>query len=162
MESERRNGRDMGKMHIYDYVSTWITILIIALIAKIILTYTDVIPHGTALYSFVGQATYFIIFGPGSVLLPLVLGAVMGAEIGNRSKSATVALRSGAITAIYVAMIYIIAIVALYEVMLYTLPQLSLRSDTLVFFMIIPQILVLIVIMEIFAALANARRSVAL
>ncbi len=147
------------RVRIYDYISTWIVILVIALILRIILAYSSVIPAGTALHAFTNEASYFILFGAGSMLLPLVIGAILGAEIGTRSKNSYAALRSGAINGIYTATIYTIAIIALYEIMLYILPQIGLNPYALFYTMLAPQIIILLVIIEVFSILANAKKS---
>lgn len=136
----------------------WIMVLVLALFSRVIITYTTTFSPTSAAYSFLNGASNFFLFNSGTFILPLIVGAVIGAEIGLRSRSVMKALRAGLINGVYAAIVYIIAMVIIYEVIIYVLPKADINPTFLITNLIVPQVIVLIVLVEIFAALSHSRK----
>jgi len=65
----------------------WVLLLVLALVAKIILLQPSPITPSGGFAQIANEAANFILFMPGAMILPIIVGAVIGAEIGTRAKS---------------------------------------------------------------------------
>ena len=101
----------------------WLLLLIIAVVINALIN-AGYISSGKML-SILKASANFILFMPGSIILPTIVGAFIGAEIGRGSKSMYVAIKSGIINGVYAAMVYIIAIFIIYETIIYILPNIN-------------------------------------
>ncbi len=136
----------------------WVIVLVLALFSRIVITYTNTFPQPSSAYAFLNGASSFFLFNSGSLILPLIVGAVIGAEIGLRSRSSMKALKAGLLNGVYAAIIYIIAIVIIYEVIVYVLPTAGITFNFLVVNLIAPQVIILVMLVEIFAVLSHSRK----
>lgn len=135
----------------------WILLLVIAVVLKIILSNTQTIPPGTQLYSAASSFSNFLLNIPGLAILPLIIGGVIGAEVGLRSSSMKKAMRSGILNGIYASVIYIITILVIYIIIDYAVPQFSSTYYVLLDRIIIP-VAVLLIVTEVFSILSYSRR----
>lgn len=136
----------------------WIIVLVLALFSKVVITSTTTFVPSSQAYAFLNSISTFFLFNSGSLILPLVVGAVIGAEVGLKSKTLYKALKAGILNGVYAAIIYVIAIVIIYEVLLYIIPQSGVTTTFLVNNLVLPQVVILIVLVEIFAALSHSRK----
>ncbi len=101
----------------------WILLLVIALAIEVIAADTSLLKASGSLSASIVYVAKFILFMPGSIILPLIVGAVIGAEVGKRSKNMRTAIKAGLINGIYACIVYIIAILVIYEIIVYVLPS---------------------------------------
>ncbi|MEM3753933.1 MAG: hypothetical protein QW778_05040 [Candidatus Micrarchaeaceae archaeon] len=134
----------------------WILLLVISLVV-IIAAQSGIIPKGGIGGSIVGVAD-LILFMPGALILPIIIGAAIGAEIGRNSKDMKVAARAGVINGVYAGIIYIIAIVIIYEIIKYVLPSAIPSISFLIsYWLAMPFALVVLVSLG-FAVLSHSRK----
>ncbi len=136
----------------------WVIVLLLALFARFVTTYTNAFPAGSPIHGFLVSVSNFFLFSSGTLILPLIVGAVIGAEIGLRAQSVRGALKAGLINGVYSAIIYVIAIAIIYEILAYALPASNVTLSFLVNNLVVPQVLIVLALVEIFAALSNGRK----
>lgn len=156
--SARQEKKQQAGVSIAEPLFFWIIVLVLALVLRIVLSNTSIFAHGTQAYGIADSASNFFLFDAGSLILPLIVGAAIGAEIGLRSARLKKALRFGLLNGAYAAIVYIIAIFIIYEVILYVTPQAGLTAGFLVTYLIAPQVVVLLAVTEVFAALSHLRK----
>lgn len=159
MKDEREERQhSTNAISLYEPMFFWIFILYLALTLRIILNNVAGLTSLSIVYSILYVFSSFVLSTPGFVVLPLIAGGIIGAEVGVRSKDIHTTLRNSFLNSVYAAAIYLVSIVVLYEVLDYTFPSTSLQlSDIIVGWIAIP-ILILIVITGSFAVLSNARK----
>jgi len=134
----------------------WLLLLVIALVINVLIN-AGYIPSGKMLGILKASAN-FILFMPGSVILPTIVGAFIGAEIGRRSKSMYIAIKSGIINGVYAAIVYLIAIFIIYETIIYTLPDISPGVNFFVDNWLAIPTAILIALSVLFAGLSHSRK----
>lgn len=136
----------------------WVIVLVLALFARFVTTYTNAFPAGNQIHGFLVGASNFFLFSSGTLILPLIVGAVIGTEVGLKARSVRGALKAGAVNGAYAAIVYIISIAVIYEILAYALPASNVTLTFLINGLIVPQVLIVLVLVEIFAALSNGRK----
>ena len=94
---------------------------------------------------------------PSIILLPLIIGAVIGSEVGRKSTTPKGALRSGLLNGVYAALIYLIAMIVVYMILSYTNLQ-SAPTYTMIMQSIVIPIFVFLFMLELFAILSHMRK----
>jgi hypothetical protein len=145
-----------SSVDIHDPMFLWILLLMSAVVLRILLTDTAYIPQGTS-YNMTALYSNFLLQFPGIVILPLIIGAVIGSEVGERSSTFANAMRGGLINGMYASIIYLASIVIIYIILNYTTPQFSTLYLTVLNSVMLP-ILVFMLTLEIFAALSYFRK----
>ncbi|MGC8710693.1 MAG: hypothetical protein ACP5RF_03770 [Candidatus Micrarchaeia archaeon] len=134
----------------------WILLLVIAMVINVLVG-SAYVPKGQV-SSILKASAHFILFMPGAIILPTIVGAVIGAEIGRRAKSMNAAIKSGLINGVYATIIYLITIFIIYEIIVYIIPALSPSAEFLaVSWLAIPSV-ILVVLSMLFAALSHSRK----
>ncbi len=146
-----------SNVDIHDPMFLWIIVLMAAVVIRIVLATTSYLPTQTQAYTIQTTFSNFILQFPGIAILPLIIGAIIGSEVGERSNSLASALKSGLTNGIYAAIIYLVTIVIIYIILNYATPQFSSLYLTVLNSVVLP-ILVFLITLEIFAALAYSRR----
>jgi hypothetical protein len=136
----------------------WIVILALALFARFVTTYTSAFSHTGEIYSFLTSASNFFLLSSGALILPLIVGTVIGSEIGLKASNLAGALKAGLLNGIYTAIVYVIAIIIIYEIMLYALPNPEITTTFLINGLIVPQVVTVLILIEIFAILSHGRK----
>jgi hypothetical protein len=149
--------------HNYADVSGLIAVWLVVLFSALVIQYALAGPFsssnmGAAQPYFSGFASLILTF-PTSLLIPLVIGAALGAEIGRKSRDIKVARRAGLVNSIYVALVYIVAIIIINEVVgLANLNPLAPSVEWLILYWMLLPIAVLVVSTEVFAVVAHSRK----
>ncbi|MGC8538810.1 MAG: hypothetical protein ACP5MK_03000 [Candidatus Micrarchaeia archaeon] len=134
----------------------WILLLGIGLIIKFIVG-ASVVPTGSYGSTLLNIAN-FLLFFPGYIILPLIIGAAIGVEIGRRAASMKSAMKSSAITGIYICMVYLITIVIIYEIISFLIPAAKPAMSFLVEnWFIIPSLIVILVTI-LFSIITHSRK----
>ncbi len=136
----------------------WIFLLVVAIILNTLLTYTSLAMVHTSQYDILKSISNFLLYGPGLLILPLIAGAVIGAEVGIHANGITAAAKGGLLNAIYGSVIYVIAIIILYEVVVYVFPNAPLTLSYFINNWVAIPVVAFIVVIEAFAALSNSRK----
>jgi len=154
--------RSSGKgitLDISESMSFWIGILVIALVAYLILTDTSTFTKGTEGYIILNEIYTFILFGPGLLILPAIVGVVIGRQIGIKSEKLVTTLKRGILEAIYGTIIYIISVSIIYEVMIYTIANSMLNLNALITNWIVVPSVIFIVLVELLSWVSFSRKS---
>ncbi|MHB1830500.1 MAG: hypothetical protein ACYCO0_03845 [Candidatus Micrarchaeaceae archaeon] len=153
------NRKQAKKSHVnvYDPMFAWIMLLLLAVALKVILENTAAIPVGTILYSILIKYSDFMLNFPGTVILPLLVGVIIGEEVGIRSSSMKNAMRSGLLNGIYASVIYIVVTIILFLVVNYFTPQ-FISAYSIVLSNIAIPIAALLIALETFAVLSYSRK----
>ena len=104
-------------------ISAWIVLLFVALAVRFVISAGSFSSGGIT--GILSSASSFILFSPGDVILPLIIGAAIGAEVGIRANSIRKAEKAGALNGIYASIIYIIGIVVIYEILAAVFPAVA-------------------------------------
>ena len=158
-EDQERTKRAVanGNVSIMEPMILWIVLLLVAVSINIILANFNIVSAASFIYSAASAYSKFVLSVPGIDVLPLIIGAIIGAEIGSRSLSLKRATVSGFVTGIYSSVIYAIAITVLYVVLDYGTGHTFALSAILLNSIIFP-IIVLLVVIEMFAVLSFSRK----
>ncbi len=97
----------------------WILIIVIGLIFSGAGAYISANSYFSFIKSFLINGGSFILIYPGPIIFPIIVGAIIGREVGKKSVSATKASKSGFINGFYGAVIYLLAVAIVYVVMDY-------------------------------------------
>lgn len=154
-ESERKPQR--SATDVAGPITAWLVLLFVALAIKFFVSNTTVAGAGS-ISSILSSASNFILFFPGDIILPLIIGAAIGAEVGIRSKSLDKAAKAGFINGVYAAIVYTIGIVIIYEVIAAVFPSVAPSSDFLLLSWITLPIVISIALSEGFALLSYSRK----
>lgn len=101
---------DKGGISIIKPMSFWVGVLVLGLVLTFALAPT-VKPGQTNYFESAGK---FILYQPGAIILPLLVSVWMSAKIGAFKPGAHVAWKTALINAVYIAVIYAIAIFIIY------------------------------------------------
>ncbi len=135
----------------------WVFLLIAALAAKIFAASGTITDY--YLIEVLRVYSGFMLSTSGMVVLPLAVGAFVGAEVGKVTGSLTKAARGGFLNGLYAAMVYTITVMIIYETLTYAAPS-SVPDKALVLnsWIALP-VVVLMALSEIFALVSHARRT---
>ncbi len=97
-------------------VTAWLVLLFVALALKFLAANA---PASNGAYVLFAAIANFILYAPGDVILPLVVGAAIGAEIGKRAGTLRKAQIAGVLNGVYASIVYAIGIIVIYEVLNY-------------------------------------------
>ena len=136
----------------------WIVLLILGLVFKTLAYFSILVTQGTTVYTTLLSVANFILFPPGSIILPLIIGAVIGSSVGLKSKKIAGAQKSGLLNGIYAAVIYVVAIVVIYEIMVYVLPNSAPQLGFLFSYWLAAPVLTVVALSFIFAVLSHSRK----
>ena len=140
-------------------VSAWILLLFIALAIKFLLSGGALSGNGTAgIISWLAAISNFILGTPGEIILPLIIGAAIGDEVGIKSDTLRKAEKSGLLNGIYASVVYLIGVIIIYEVLTGILPGSAPTVSILLTSWIAMPILICIVLSEAFAILSHSRK----
>ncbi len=155
-EAQAKKSQIKGHVNITEPMVLWILLLLIAVAINIIIANFRTVSTASAVYTAANAYANFVLNLPGFAILPLIIGAIIGAEIGSRSLSLKRATVSGLLNGIYASVIYAIAIVILYLVLDYGTMH-AFSSGMLVDAIIIP-IIVFLITIEVFSVLSFSRK----
>lgn len=156
--SESDGRKEPAAISLYEPMFFWIFILYLALTVKIVLSNLEGFTSLSVVYSILYVFSSFILSTPGFIVMPLIAGGIIGAEVGVKSKEIGHAIRNSLLNSAYAAAIYLVSIVVLYEVLDYTYPSTSLQLQNIIIGWIIIPIVILVVITCAFSVLSNARK----
>lgn len=147
-----------GHVDITAPMFAWILLLVIALVLRVVISLTGLVSTTGYAYGIFNSLSDFILFMPGSIIWPLVVGAVIGAQVGLKSKDLKSAERGGVLNGVYAAVVYIVAIFVIFVTMKYGLPQYAPTTTFLVGNWLALPVAILIVLSVVFAILSNSRK----
>lgn len=137
-------------------IAVWLILLFAALVIQYAFTYANSALGATPTIFL--SISNFILFLPGSLILPLIVGAALGAEIGTKSRSRVVAEKAGLVNGIYASLVYLVAIVVIYEVLANILPAIAPTMYFLLVNWVISPIAIVLVATEIFSVVSHYRK----
>ena len=148
--------------HNYADVSGLIAVWLVVLFSALAIQYALAGPYkdsglGAAQPYFTAFVQFILVF-PTSLLLPLVIGAALGAEIGMKAHGLNVAKRAGMVNSIYVSLVYLVAIIIINEVLAYAAMPLAPSVPLLVIYWMLLPIAVVMISTEVFAVVAHSRK----
>ena len=138
-------------------MTVWIALILIAVVFRVLIANPSLVSSNSQIYTLASAYSNFILQFPSIILLPLIIGAVIGAEVGRKSMTAKNALRSGMLNGIYAAVVYLIAMIAAYTILNYTNLQ-SVPTYTMIMQSIAIPIVVFLVVLELLAVLSHMRK----
>ncbi|HVC58403.1 MAG TPA: hypothetical protein VND15_02930 [Candidatus Acidoferrales bacterium] len=102
----------------------------------------------------------YIIYLPGSIILPLVAALLIGERVGASKKKSGVVLYSGVINALYAILVYIVAIFIIYLAVKYSGSSFlaSVNITDFIEYLIVIPVAITVVLVPLFALISYARR----
>lgn len=137
-------------------ISAWLVLLFVALAIKFVTSSGGVSSGGIS--GLLSGASSFILYTPGDIILPLVIGAAIGAEVGIHANSLKKAEISGLMNGVYAAIVYTIGIVVIYEVLSAVFASITPSFSFLLTSWIALPIVICVVMSEVFAVLSYSRK----
>ena len=156
-EELARKPQSNGHVSIIGPMILWAILLLVAISINITLANFNTIPAASTIYAVASAYSKFVLSMPGIAILPLIIGAVIGAEVGSRSLNLKRTTKIGLLNGIYLSVIYAMTIIVLYIVLDYGTSQTFSLSAILLNSIIFP-IIVLLIAIEIFAILSFSRK----
>ncbi len=145
-----------SEIDVFGPLAFWITLLVIGLIIEVV---TPVVgPKGFV--ADLRQVGYYIIFIPGSIVLPLIVATWIGDRVGLHENGIGNSVKVGILNSAYASLVYGIAIFIVYLLMYYTVPDLAKTFSVTMFveFLIGLPVAILFILVPLIGALSNARR----
>ena len=155
-EADEGDNRKSSSTNIAGPISAWLVLLFVALAIRFVTSSASF--SSGSLAGLLSSASSFILFSPGDVILPLVIGAAIGAEVGIKANSLKKAERAGVLNGVYAAMVYAIGIIVIYEIISSVFPSVSPSFDFLLTSWIAIPVITCIAVTEAFAILSYSRK----
>ena len=156
--AQREVNESSYAVSLYEPMFFWIFLLYLGLVVKIVVVNTDTFRQVPTMYYILAAFSNFVLGTPGFIVLPLIAGAIIGAEVGLHTKTMRSALRAAILNSVYAAAIYFVAIIILYEVLNYAFPSTVLSLNAIIAAWIFLPIIIVVVVTEVFALLSHARK----
>ncbi|MEM0149993.1 MAG: hypothetical protein QXW10_03800 [Candidatus Micrarchaeaceae archaeon] len=150
------------ELSIAEPLTFWIGMLLLAILIELV-----IVPLagslGIAQYkSLFNSIADYIVYVPGSIIIPLLVALWLGERIGVASKGKRVAYRS-IINSIYMSLVYIVAIFIIFLIAKYTnlalfpaiMPNLGIED--FVYYLVLIPVAIIMVLTPLFALLSSAR-----
>ncbi|MGI0141533.1 MAG: hypothetical protein ACREBF_02680 [Candidatus Micrarchaeales archaeon] len=138
-------------------MAIWIALLLLGLILQAYITLTN-ITTGTT-FTILNGVSSFILKLPGVIILPIVFGAFVGAIVGLRTTGKIrAAAMAGLLNGVYACLVYIIAIVIIYLVLLYSLNGIQPTLLFLLEYWIAAPVVLVIALSVVFAVISSLRK----
>ncbi|MDE1860120.1 MAG: hypothetical protein KGH72_00190 [Candidatus Micrarchaeota archaeon] len=157
-KAEKKEAEDLGAVSLYEPMFFWLLLLFLGLVVKIVLVNQNSLQQVPPLYYLLSAYSKFVLSTPGFIVLPLIAGAIIGAEVGVRAKNMRIAVRSSILHSAYAAAIYFVAIIVVYEVVNYSFPSTVLSLGTIIAGWIFAPVIIVLFVSVVFAMLSNARK----
>jgi hypothetical protein len=154
--ASKQDNESSYAVSLYEPMFFWILLLYLGLIVKIVLSNTNAFSQATTVDYILQSFSYFVLSTPGFIVLPLIAGAIIGAEVGLHARNMKSALRASLLNSAYAAAIYLVAIIILYEVLNYAFP--STQNVFSVAGWIVVPIVIVVLVTAMFAMLSHARK----
>ncbi|MDE1846020.1 MAG: hypothetical protein KGH53_01955 [Candidatus Micrarchaeota archaeon] len=139
-------------------MTIWIILLLIALLLNAFAVWNASAPGQAGINSVLLAISNFILNLPGIVIMPIVFGAAIGAIAGLKGRTMQDGAQLGAIDGVYASVIYVVAIVVIYLIMVYTLPASAPTIYNLGAYWLALPVFLAILLAVIFGALTSLRK----
>ncbi len=139
-------------------VTVWILLLFVALFMQFVVSSNIGLDSSTGLGGMLAGIASFILGTPGEITIPMVIGAVMGEDVGHKSISFKQAWRGGLLNGLYACLVYLIGIIVIYEVLTVAMPSSAPTAVSFVLTWIALPILICVAVTEIFAVASHIRK----
>ncbi len=141
-------------------MTMWITILVIGLVFQFIVAPTASYGSLSSTGSLINSISKYILYLPGAIILPLIVSVWVGEKIGSTKRRVKPAFTAGLLNAIYIALIYAVAIFIIYLLIYYVAPNTlptGFGINTFATYLIAIPLVILLVLTPLFASLSAAR-----
>ncbi len=162
VEKSGQAGGTAGHVSIIEPMLFWVILLIIALVLRMVLTFTGLVGSTGSIYNLLNSFSNYVLFMPGAVILPLVVGAIIGAQVGIKAHSMELAQRGGLLNGVYAAVVYLVAIIVIWAIVYYVIVPSAPSVLPSVLFLIgewlVAPVAILILVSFFFAVLSHSRK----
>lgn len=138
-------------------IVAWVILLLIGLLLNAIAVLNSSSSQ-SGINSILLAISNFILNLPGIVIMPIVFGAMIGSIAGMKGRNLRDGAKLGAIDGVYASVIYVIAIVVIYLVMIYTLPASAPSLTNLAIYWIVLPVALAIAIAAILGSVMSLRK----
>ncbi len=138
-------------------LSFWLGILVLGVVIEVvILPFTP-----NSISGLIGQIAGWIIYLPGSIILPLIVAVWIAERVGATRNKVGPAVTVGLINAAYTALIYVIAIFIIYLLIKYITPTFlsSVSLTTFAEYSVGLPVAIILILVPVIAALSAARHA---
>ena len=151
-----------GHVSILEPMLFWIVLLIIALAIRMVITFTGLVGSTGSIYDVLSNFSNYVLFMPGMVVLPLIVGAIIGAQVGLKARSMELAQRGGLLNGVYSAVVYLVAIVVIWAIIYYIIAPSAPNLLPSVLFLVgewlVAPVVILILVSFFFSVLSYSRK----
>lgn len=138
-------------------IIAWVILLLVGLLLNAIAVLNSSSSQ-PGINSIILAISNFILNLPGIVIMPIVFGAMIGSIAGMKGRNIRDGAKLGAIDGVYASVIYVIAIVVIYLVMIYTLPTSAPSFANLAIYWLVLPVALAIIIAAILGAVMSLRK----
>ena len=159
-EREPEKRAETNDVQIAAPLTFWIGFLVFAVILVAVVVPVANSLGISSMDKYITQIASYIVYLPGSIILPLIAALLIGERVGESKKKSGVVLYSGVINALYAILVYIVAIFIIYLAARYSgagfLSSVNL-TDFIEYLIVIP-VVITVVLVPLFALISYARR----
>jgi len=147
------------EIDIFGPLAFWLVILIMGVLLALVMAPILNGAGNTALAATITAIAGYILYLPGSIILPLIVAVWLGERVGATKSELGSAVPIAAINAAYTALIYAVAIFIIYLLLRYITPSFlaSVSLATFILYVIVVPIVIIIVLIPFIASLSAAR-----
>ncbi|MDE1762432.1 MAG: hypothetical protein KGH78_04560 [Candidatus Micrarchaeota archaeon] len=135
----------------------WIILLAVGLVLRAFTTFAGSLSPAPV-SGVVNAISDFMLKLPGSIIMPIVFGAIVGALVGMKARNIGSAARMGAIDGAYASIIYLVTIAVIYLILFYSIPAAVPDLTFVVEFWIAAPVAITILLALLFSVISSLRK----
>ena len=139
----------------------WIIMLVVGVLLDVILAPISGSVGQSGIQSFLTTIAGYILFLPGSIILPLIVSIWIGERVGANKNKVKAAVTLGEVNAAYTGLIYVIAIFIIYLLVRYITPTFlnTITLTSFIEYVVVVPVVIVVILIPFIAALSAARHS---
>lgn len=147
------------EIDIFGPLSFWLVLLIMGVLLELVMAPILNGSGNTSLANTITVIAGYILYLPGSIILPLVVAVWLGERVGATKSEVGSAIPIAAINAVYTALIYAVAIFIIYLLLRYITPSFlsTVSLTTFVLYVVVVPVVIVVVLIPFIASLSAAR-----
>ena len=147
------------EIDIFGPLAFWLVILIMGVLLALVMAPILNGAGNTGLAATITAIAGYILYLPGSIILPLIVAVWLGERVGATKSELGSAVPIAAINAAYTALIYAVAIFIIYLLLRYITPSFlaSVSLATFILYVVVVPIIIIVLLIPFIASLSAAR-----
>ena len=147
------------EIDIFGPLAFWLVLLVMGVLLELVMAPLLSSTGNAGLASTITAIASYILYLPGSIILPLIVAVWLGERVGATKSEVGSAVPIAAINAAYTALIYAVAIFIIYLLLRYITPAFlsTVSLTTFVLYVVVVPVVIVVVLIPFIASLSAAR-----